>query len=108
MKNKFATIALTAILFSSAAAMAKETRAEKFSKYQAFAIESLQKRKPLIDEQIACVTSSTTQKEVKQCAKNARAAIKKIKDEKIAKIKALKDQAKLARDTAKTLGVPKY
>ncbi|MFT6077734.1 MAG: hypothetical protein ACJAW3_001303 [Lentimonas sp.] len=98
MRNKFATITLTAILFSGSTAMAKET---KFANYQAIIVNALSSQKPLIDEQIACVKSSLSKKDIKQCAKNTKSAIKKLQAEKISSIKEMSSKAKLAKDLLK-------
>jgi hypothetical protein len=98
MKNKFALIALTAILFSGFTAIAQET---KFSQYQAIIVNSLSDQKPLIDKQIACVKSSTSKDDIKKCAQNTKSAFKKIKAEKLAKIKGMSSKAKMANDLLK-------
>lgn len=101
MKNKFSTILLTSILLNSSLAMAKESSKESsFKKFQDIEIEALNKNKPLIDNQIACIEKASTKKAVSACGKEKRAAAKKIRDAKKAKVQALKDEAKAAKKSS--------
>ncbi len=89
MKNKFALIALSISLLASSAAFAKKERDEnKFTKHKAEVIANLNKERSAIDSEISCLNSATQKKEARKCRKQRRAVLDKLRQERVAKRKA--------------------